>query len=71
MVGISGLQRTHQEFELGKYAQSFETRVIQEKWPACESGADTALKPLKSDFASSCESENASDLIVSVMGMPK
>lgn len=71
MVGISGLERTHQEFELGKYAQAFETRVIHENRPACKSGADTPLKPFKSDFALSCESENASDLIVSVMGMPE
>jgi hypothetical protein len=71
MVGILGLQRAHQEFKLGKPAETLETRVFQEKGPARESSADTPLKPLKGGFASFYQGENASDLIIRMVRVPK
>jgi len=71
MVRIFGLERAHQEFELGKPAQTLEARVFQEKGPAPESSTDTPLKPLESSVASAYQRENASDLIIGMVRVPK
>jgi hypothetical protein len=71
VVGIFRLQRSDQEFELGKAAQTGEARIFQEKRPACESRADASLEPVKSSFAPSRERESASDLIIGVVCVPK
>jgi len=71
MVRILGLQRAHQEFKLGKPTQTLEATVFQEKGPACESSADAPLKPLESSFTSAYQGENASDLIIGMVRVPK
>ena len=50
IIGVFGLQRTYQEFELGMVAQVFQARVPQKKRPAGKSGIDAAFQPLKCDL---------------------
>jgi hypothetical protein len=45
--------------------------VFQEKWPACKSAADTPLKPGKGSFTPPQQGENASDLIIGMVSVPK
>src|SRR5215467_11072494 len=45
--------------------------VFEEKRPAGESTADTPLKPLEGRLALSCQRQNAGDLIIGVMRVPK
>src|SRR5215472_2706554 len=71
MVGILGLQSTYYKLEVGKAAQISEARIFQEERPTCESGADTPFKPLKSRSPLPCQGENASDLIIGMVRMPK
>lgn len=71
MVGILGLKRAHQEFKLRKPMQNTEARIFQEKWPACESAADTPLKPLERGVAPADQRENTSDLIIGMVCVPK
>jgi hypothetical protein len=71
MVGILALQRAHQEFKLWKPVQTLETAVFQKKRPARESAADTPLKPFKSSFESPNQGENARDLTIGVVRVPK
>ena len=71
IVGILGLQRAHQDLKTWKLAQIFEARVLQKKRPARESAANTSLQPIERGFSPSQQGKNASDLVVTVMRMPK
>src|SRR5258708_19166702 len=71
MVRIFGLQRTDQKFELGKAVQTGEARIFQEERPAGESSADAPLQPLKGSFTPSCQGQGASNLMISMVGVPK
>ena len=69
MILISGLQRTHQYFKFGHAAQITKTMVIDEKWPARESGANASFQPFERRRWPIKQCENASDLIISMMRM--
>src|SRR4051794_9272079 len=71
MVGILGLQRTHQDLKARKLAYIFETRVLQKKRPARESASDTSLQPIERRFSPSQQGKNATDLVVAVMRVSK
>src|SRR5882724_11201014 len=71
MIGILGLQGTHEQIELRHPAQTLETGVFQEKRPAGKACADTPLQPLKGSFVATGERENASDLVIVVVRVPK
>jgi hypothetical protein len=71
MVGILRLQSAHQELKFRKTAKILEARVFHEKRPARKSSADTALQPLKGGVALPGQSENACDLIIGVVRVPK
>jgi len=59
VVGILGLQRADQEFELRKPAQILEITILQEKRPAGEAAAHAPLQPIKSRLALPGDSEDA------------
>src|ERR1700730_10955637 len=71
MVRILGLQRAHQNFKFRKTEQILETRVLQKKWPARKSAADTPLKPFKGRRTPLQQRKDTSDLIVGMVGMSK
>ena len=54
---------------MGVATQVFQARVSQEKWPACETGINAALKPLERGFMAIQQGKNAGNLIIGVMSV--
>jgi len=71
MVRILGLQRAHQGFKFRETAQILKARVLREKRPARESGADASLQPFKGLSWAAQYGEDTRDLIIGMVGMPK
>ena len=51
--------------------QVLETVILQEEGPACKSGADAPLQPLKSLLELAAQGENTSNLIIRVVRVAK
>lgn len=71
VVGILGLQRADERFELGVAAEIFEARIACEERPAGESVGDGAFEPFECRGGFAENGENAGDLIVGVVFVSK